>query len=81
MQTTRNRTDEGVLGDPTAPAALTASDVHAWFGDHHRILWWSDSCNDYADDLECNDSEHQRHAGLADNRFGLDAAVRCDGDL
>ena len=37
MQTTRTRPDiraDGVLGDATAPAALMANDVHAWFGDH-----------------------------------------------
>jgi len=37
MQTTERRLDEGVLGDPTAPAALLASGVHAWFGDHHVL--------------------------------------------
>jgi phosphate transport system ATP-binding protein len=37
MQTTRSRPDEGVLGDSTAPAALKANEVHAWFGDHHVL--------------------------------------------
>ena len=32
----QDRLDEA-LGDATAPATLDASDVHAWFGDHHVL--------------------------------------------
>jgi ABC-type multidrug transport system fused ATPase/permease subunit len=36
MVQTRDRLDEA-LGDASAPATLSAHDVHAWFGDHHVL--------------------------------------------
>jgi len=36
MVQTRDRLDEA-LGDASAPATVSAHDVHAWFGDHHVL--------------------------------------------